>query len=518
MVSLSLSNIFNTTQALHTYFFHVMGEKQRKTPAEPVADTDTSHSVASASFDPALSSLFASSAGPVKVPERPVANTASHKQHQSTISDLPTPEETPSGTESSSESDGTESSEGEAEPEQEPPRKRRRVENEELEDAYFRKLADAEQRDLKQRQGPRLDQEEDEVSDSPSNDLEDLSEDEDVIHEDSTLPIHESLAGTQDQDLSDKTNRTIFLSNVSTAAVKEKTSRKTLLAHLKSAIPKEPPAKVETIRFRSTPYASGVGPKRAAYATKALMDETAAATHAYVVLSSEPAAKAIASKLNGTVVLDRHLHVEHLGAPSQVDHRRCVFVGNLPFVDEETLEVPDEDNPRKRPRAKLRDDAEEGLWRAFGKAGKVENVRMVRDKTTRIGKGFAYVQFTTENAVEAALLMHDKKFPPLLPRKLRVSRSKKPSSKPKQAQARGKPDDRKARGKEVQKTRSRRMDKDKNFGRDLKKIVFEGHRASKASAKDKAVKTKPKKKPKTRSANRGAAFKAGGGKKKRDMK
>ena len=248
------------------------------------------------------------------------------------------------------------------------------------------------------------------------------------------------------------------------------------------------------------------------------MDETAASTHAYVVLSSETAAKTVTSKLNGTVVLDRHLHIDRLGAPSQIDHRRCVFVGNLPFVDEETLETTEDDNPRKRPKAKLRADAEEGLWRTFGKAGKVENVRMVRDKTTRIGKGFAYVQFTNENAVEAALLMHDKKFPPLLPRKLRVLRSKRPSTKPKQVQTRGKPDDRKGRGKAVQKARDRGVKKDRNFGRDLKKIVFEGHRASKTSAKDNAVKTKSKKKPATRSANRGAAFKAGGGKKKRDMK
>jgi nucleolar protein 12 len=48
----------------------------------------------------------------------------------------------------------------------------------------------------------------------------------------------------------------------------------------------------------------------------------------------------------------------------------------------------------------------------------------VRDPKTRVGKGFAYVQFTDENAVEAALLFNDKKFPPLLPRKIRVVRAK----------------------------------------------------------------------------------------------
>lgn len=497
-----------------------MGKKDRKPPAEPTETAPASFFGSSTTLDPALSSLFTSSSGPIKVPEKPTIAASSTKRQQLASTDLPTPETTTSEAEEDSDRASSESPQSNQELESERPKKRRRVQEDELEDVYFRKLADAEQRDLKQRQEQQVREDNGEVSDSASNDLEDLSDDEDVAAK--AIPVHESLSGTQDQDLVDKTNRTIFLSNVSTSAIKEKAAKKTLLTHLESGLPKGSAAKVESIRFRSTPYASGVGPKRAAFATKALLDETAASTHAYVVISTEAAAKAMTPKLNGTVVLERHLHVDHLGAPSPIDHRRCVFIGNLPFVDEETLETNDDENPRKRPKAKLRADPEEGLWQTFGKVGQVENVRMVRDKVTRIGKGFAYVQFSDENAVEAALLMNEKKFPPLLPRKLRVMRSKRPATKPKQLPARGRPDDRKGRGKAVQKTRDRDGQRPKRFGHDKpKNVIFEGHRASKSSDKDRAVKTKSKKKtkkPVTRSANRGAAFRAGGGKKKRDMK
>ncbi len=140
-------------------------------------------------------------------------------------------------------------------------------------------------------------------------------------------------------------------------------------------------------------------PKRAAYITKSLMDATAKSTHAYVVYSTAAAARLAASKLNGSVVLDRHLRADSVAHPSAVDHRRCVFVGNLGFVDDETVlntkideDGKEQTDSRKRTKAPM--DIEEGLWRTFGKqAGKVESVRVVRDEVTRVGKGIAYVQF-----------------------------------------------------------------------------------------------------------------------------
>jgi len=59
-----------------------------------------------------------------------------------------------------------------------------------------------------------------------------------------------------------------------------------------------------------------------------------------------------------------------VGNPGVKDHKRSVFVGNLPF------DVQDED-----------------VWNTFERCGEIEFVRIVRDKKTNVGKGFGYVQF-----------------------------------------------------------------------------------------------------------------------------
>ena len=68
--------------------------------------------------------------------------------------------------------------------------------------------------------------------------------------------------------------------------------------------------------------------------------------------------------------------------PAEIDHRRCVFVGNLGFVDVDTNIKAAEGKRNSDPprRAKEPADVEEGLWRQFEKAGTVESVRVVRDK------------------------------------------------------------------------------------------------------------------------------------------
>lgn len=241
------------------------------------------------------------------------------------------------------------------------------------------------------------------------------------------------------------------------------------------------------------------------------MDSTTRSTNAYVVYSSQAAAIISASKLNGTIVLGRHLRADYLGRPSKVDNRRCVFVGNLNFVDEETFEEPQEDDEKHRRRPKGREpaDLEEGLWRVFSQAGKVDSVRVVRDRETRVGKGFAYVQFSDENAVEAALLMNGKKFPPMLPRTLRVVRARK-------VKLRNKDSD--ATTRTLQRTldqRGRRSNSRKAETGSGRSWVFEGHRASK-KVDGKSKRTKPKarsgSKPNNRSSHRAAAFRAAGGK------
>ncbi|KAF2214869.1 hypothetical protein CERZMDRAFT_36950, partial [Cercospora zeae-maydis SCOH1-5] len=403
----------------------------------------------------------------------------------------------------------------------EPRRKRKRKDVEEqIEDAYMDRLAreeerdaerlvaeraakrakkSAEQQDVPMQEAGVSEETEDGESASDDDQYETASEDDEA---DSAPPKHETEEA-KDVEL-EKANRTVFLGNVSTAAISSKSSRKALMNHLASFFPRlsgekgGSKAKVESIRFRSTPYASAI-PKKAAYAKKELMDATAKSTNAYAVYSTPTLAREACQHLNGTVVLDRHLRVDSIAHPAKVDNRRCVFVGNLGFVDDESniQEANEEDGREKRKRGKEPADIEEGLWRTFGKCGKVESVRVIRDSTTRVGKGIAYVQFEDENVVEAALLLNEKKFPPMLPRKLRVSRAKapkknakagsgRPSLRPHQAAGRGSGYQRKLTGEEA----SRLGRSAKLLGRaaaaNLRKggikkpenFVFEGHRAS----------------------------------------
>ena len=218
-------------------------------------------------------------------------------------------------------------------------------------------------------------------------------------------PRHETTItnGSTDSSL-EQAARTVFLGNVSTTAIISRTACNTLATHLSShfsSLPDSTPThKISSLRFRSTPYATSSLPKKASFAKKDIMDATTKSTNAYVVYSTALAAREAVLKLNGTVVLNRHLRVDGVAHPSATDHRRCVFVGNLGFVDDESAirAAEDEENGRTKVRKQKEPaDVEEGLWRQFGKAGEVESVRVVRDKTTRVGKGFAYVQFKVIN-------------------------------------------------------------------------------------------------------------------------
>ena len=213
------------------------------------------------------------------------------------------------------------------------------------------------------------------------------------------LPQHESLVKSSKYLDLEQSSRTVFLANVSTQAIKSKAGKKILLDHMASFIPSLPKQTikhgVESLRFRSTAYAGSGVPKKAAFAKKELMDTTTKSTNAYVVFTTQVAAREAVKRLNGSMVLDRHLRVDSVAHPSKVEHRRCVFVGNLGFVDDESMVNATADEKGKTKARKIKEpaDVEEGLWRQFSHAGVVESVRVVRDQTTRVGKGFAYVQF-----------------------------------------------------------------------------------------------------------------------------
>ncbi|KFZ03379.1 hypothetical protein V502_10993 [Pseudogymnoascus sp. VKM F-4520 (FW-2644)] len=421
-----------------------------------------------AAVDPTLAALFASSAGPVQAPPKSRYEEQPPPSKKRAVveeddSDIEEDEEDEGDDQELSSVDGDlddEDLEGLSEEDEESsddggaplnpleaaedkaPRKRKRDNKEEdLEGKYLSKLAKEEEKEEAERKAERklkrqklLVEQGEESSDDED---EEMADAEDADSEEETpktretpkgVPVHESLTVDKETSELEKAARTVFLANVSTDAITDKKAKKTLMDHMGSFISELPPPldgrplpKVESIRFRSTAYESTL-PKKASFATKALMSATTKSTNAYVVYSSSFAAREAAKRLNATVVLDRHLRVDGVAHPAKTDHRRCVFVGNLGFVDDESMMDEGDENQRKR--SKIPSDIEEGLWRQFGKAGEVESVRVVRDEKTRVGKGFAYVQFKDANSVEAALLFNEKKFPPMLPRVLRVTRAK----------------------------------------------------------------------------------------------
>ncbi|RCI15337.1 hypothetical protein L249_6736 [Ophiocordyceps polyrhachis-furcata BCC 54312] len=391
--------------------------------------------VTASAIVPSLDALFASSSGPVKLPPKsssasilPAENLAllpdsddNELSHADTGLATHSEKQTPASSQNSDydedddilENPQTTSDAAEAvEPEQ--PRKRKRKDvNDDLEEKYFATLIE---HNVPEPPGKR-------PRGQKTNDEGDESGDEQLL-------VHESVTQNVKSLELEKADKTVFIGNVSTEAISSAQAKKTLVNHLTSVLRGQDggiPQKLESIRFRSVAFSTASLPKKAAYITKSIMNATTKSANAYAVFSSPAAARMVASKLNGTEVLGRHIRVDSIAHPSQTDHRRCVFVGNLGFVDDETVvNTDDAGKTAEKKRNKAPSDVEEGLWRTFGKQGKVENVRVVRDTKTRVGKGFAYVQFYDANDVEAALLLDGKRFPPMLPRPLRVTRAKDP--------------------------------------------------------------------------------------------
>ncbi|KND95305.1 Nucleolar protein 12 [Tolypocladium ophioglossoides CBS 100239] len=536
--------------------------------------------VASRSIDPTLDALFSASSGPVKAPAKSrysgllepkpkpepkpravlVGGDKGDEQEGddevlSEISEeLDYSDEDEDGDASETSSEGEDEDEGgdESDPKSvaqeqvapaaeeaetsEPRRERKRKRKDDNEDLEAKYLAELTKDDEHAPLGKRLRAQQENDGDDDDGEIPDK------------VPVHESLAPGSNVSEVEKASRTVFLGNVSTDAISSKQAKKTLTTHLSSVLDENdtPPQKLESIRFRSVAFSTGSMPKRAAYITKSLMGATTKSANAYAVFSSPAAARKVVAELNGTEVLDRHIRVDSIAHPSAMDHRRCVFVGNLGFVDDETvLNTDSEGKTVEKKRNKIPSDIEEGLWRTFGKKGKVENVRVVRDPKTRVGKGFAYVQFYDGNDVESALHLDGKKFPPMLPRALRVTRAKdprktvtaqerakaranaskgatrntmyRPKITPEQQAAAGRAGKLLGRAGAAMHRNKSRSDASSGAHTGMKtpeQIVFEGRRASSRDALSKDLKGKKSKgkpgKPKNRSARRATAWKKKG--------
>ncbi|PSN62992.1 hypothetical protein BS50DRAFT_530549 [Corynespora cassiicola Philippines] len=540
--------------------------KRPETAGEPKSKTKGFVPVNKKTLDPGLASLFASSLGPVKQPpksryesivQKETTEDSSEEEEEGDeeddeiLSSLSGSEasdddqESDNGSEDVGESeagdgDSSEDEKSEADHEdvlakvqesilsgnQDRTNKKRKRKEDDLESSYMQKLArEEEKEEEKRKKKAKTEALEQDGNDESDEDVEmgdgDAKDDADDSDEESfVIPKHETQMESTDNDKAEleKAARTVFLGNVSSEAVVSKSAKKTLMKHLASFIEdladNKPPHKVESIRFRSTAFASAL-PKKAAFAKKEVMDSTTKSTNAYAVYSTKLAAREAVKRLNGTVVLGRHLRVDSVAHPAQTDHRRCVFVGNLGFVDDESnINAADGEKKKNKPPG----DVEEGLWVQFSKAGKVESVRVVRDSKTRVGKGFAYVQFEDENGVEAALQFNDQKYPPLLPRKLRVVRAKaqkqkKPSAPaPKPTPAKGTYRAKPTAEQKTHQGRARTMLGKAGAFKSAESFVFEGHRASSKQGNT-GLKLGGKKKGPNGRKKRSAAWKSSGGKK-----
>ncbi|KAG5459515.1 MAG: hypothetical protein BJ554DRAFT_73, partial [Olpidium bornovanus] len=193
------------------------------------------------------------------------------------------------------------------------------------------------------------------------------------------------------KDSAEELARTLFVGNLPSSVVTDKAQKKQLINLFKKY------GEIDSVRFRSIAFAE-MKPRKAAFIEKKFHPERHT-VNSYVKFAIEADARR-ALELNGTEFMGRHVRVDTAAdAGKNHDHKRSVFVGNLPL-----------------------DAEEEALWEAFGIFGTVESVRIVRDRATNVGKGFGYVQFAKPLFAELALKLHDTK---VCGRKVRVFRCNK---------------------------------------------------------------------------------------------
>ncbi|XP_016374182.1 RNA-binding protein 34 [Sinocyclocheilus rhinocerous] len=184
-----------------------------------------------------------------------------------------------------------------------------------------------------------------------------------------------------------KKKRTVFVGNLPPSCTK-----KMLLSLFKQA------GAIESVRFRSVVQEDPTMSRKVA-AIQRKVHPKKQNINAYIVFKAEEAA-AGALKWNGQEIQPGfHIRVDRVSQHSGHDHKRSIFVGNLPY---DIMELPVREH--------------------FEDCGNVEAVRLVRDRESGMGKGFGYVLFESPDSVMLALKLDGSK---LLDRNIRVKRSVK---------------------------------------------------------------------------------------------
>ena len=180
-----------------------------------------------------------------------------------------------------------------------------------------------------------------------------------------------------DVDDNDIKERTLFVGNVSVPP-DAKSLRRLFIKHGK--------ASVSSVRIRSVARSNPKMPKRSAVLAGAFHPDRLSC-NAYVVMANVEAAERARVALHGTVWQDRHLRVDFVSEKATVGPGKndtSVFVGNLALTADE-----------------------EDVRAFFSVCGVIDDVRIVRDKDSGMGKGFAFVRFTTRDSVPNALALHE---------------------------------------------------------------------------------------------------------------
>ncbi|XP_042560581.1 RNA-binding protein 34-like [Clupea harengus] len=182
-----------------------------------------------------------------------------------------------------------------------------------------------------------------------------------------------------------KDKRTVFVGNLPVSCTREA---------LRSIFKEHGP--IESIRFRSVAREDPSLSRKVA-AIQRKVHPKKQNVNAYIVFKeTEGATNAL--KRNGMEIMkDFHIRVDKVS--KQHDHKRSIFVGNLPY-----------------------DVAELSLRQHFEDCGPVEAVRLIRDRETGMGKGFGYVLFESPDSVQLAMKLDAST---LCERKIRVKWSVK---------------------------------------------------------------------------------------------
>ncbi|GAA0152862.1 translation initiation factor [Lithospermum erythrorhizon] len=219
--------------------------------------------------------------------------------------------------------------------------------------------------------------------------------------------LEELMVSKEGFDDEDKLLRTVFVGNLPL-----KIKKKVLLKEFGIF------GEVESVRIRSVPLLDSKTPRKGAIMKKQI-NESADSVHAYIVFKTVESAQGALAH-NMAVVEGNHIRVDRACPPrkklkgdstSLYDNKRSIFVGNLPF-----------------------DVKNEELYQLFthmkGLESSLEAVRVIRDPSSSLGKGIAYVLFKTK---EAANMVFRKRVLRLRDRELRLSRVNS-NSTPKKSQ------------------------------------------------------------------------------------